>query len=91
MLIVLSALAVAMAQEQPANFACPNYPFCALPAAPAALPAIPGIERVYAAEQMIKAQQHYLVQPVLPQVPGLAAHQAAVHAVSDKTLILTEM
>ena len=30
-----------------------------------------------AAEAFIRAQQHDLVQPLLPQVPGLAEHQAA--------------
>merc|ERR1712061_888855 len=33
-LVILSLAAAAMArpQEQPANFACPNYPFCAIAA-----------------------------------------------------------
>jgi len=43
--------------------------------------AVPGGDFQYHAEQRILAQQYAQSQPILPSVPGLAAHQAAEAAV----------
>ena len=63
-----------MAQEQPANFACPNYPFCAI-TAPAALPENPHTA-------LYLAQRQALNQPLVADVPGVAEWYQALHAVS---------
>ena len=75
-MVVLSvvAMAVARPQEQPANFACPNYPFCAI-AAPAALPENPHTA-------LYLAQRQALNQPLVADVPGVAEWYQALHAVS---------
>ena len=69
---------MAMAQEQPANFACPNYPFCAitpLPALPEAqIASVPGYDLVMA--------QRQAYQPIVPAVPGLDQWYAAHAQVS---------
>ena len=75
-LVVLSvvAMAVARPQEQPAGFACPNYPFCAI-AAPAALPAA-----YQPHTDLYLAQRQALNQPIVADVPGIAEWYAALHA-----------
>ena len=67
---------MAMAQDQPANFACPNYPFCNI-AAPAALPQNPHTD-------LYLAQRAALNQPLVPEVPGIAEWYQALHAVSSQ-------
>merc|ERR1712018_726269 len=67
-LVILSLAAMAMArpQEQPASFACPNYPFCAIAAnAPA--------------PQQYQPHQD-LYQPLVADVPGIAKWYADLHA-----------
>ena len=77
-LVVLSVVAVAMAQEQPANFACPNYPFCAIAPAAVAAPAAyqPHMDLYW-------AQRQALYQPVVDySLPGMDQWYAAQAAVS---------
>merc|ERR1712110_616252 len=72
-LVVLSVVAVAMAQEQPANFACPNYPFCAIAPAAVAAPAAyqPHMDLYW-------AQRQALYQPVVDySLPGMDQWYAA--------------
>merc|ERR1712072_944628 len=72
-LVVLSAVAMAMAQEQPANFACPNYPFCAITATPAAaIASIPGYD-------LVMQQRANLNAPLVAHVPGIDQWYAALH------------
>ena len=69
-----------MAQEQPANFACPNYPFCAIEAiAPAA--AAPAAYQPHM--DLYWAQRQALYQPVVDySLPGMDQWYAAQAAVS---------
>ena len=69
-----------MAQEQPANFACPNYPFCAIEAiAPAA--AVPAAYQPHM--DLYWAQRQALYQPVIDySLPGMDQWYAAQAAVS---------
>ena len=69
-----------MAQEQPANFACPNYPFCAIEAiAPAA--AVPAAYQPHM--DLYWAQRQALYQPVVDySLPGMDQWYAAQAAVS---------
>ena len=67
-------MAMARPQEQPANFACPNYPFCAIAPIAAAAPAIPGLD-------LILAQRQALNQPLVANVPGIDQWYAALHKV----------
>merc|ERR1712115_754278 len=62
-LVILSLAAMAMArpQEQPASFACPNYPFCAIAA------------NAPAPQQYQPHQDLYLAQRLNP---GVTIHQA---------------
>ena len=64
-------MAVARPQEQPANFACPNYPFCNQVALP---------ENPHTA--LYLAQRQALNQPLVADVPGIAEWYQALHAVS---------
>ena len=67
-----------MAQEQPANFACPNYPFCAIAPAAVAAPAAyqPHMDLYW-------AQRQALYQPVVDySLPGMDQWYAAQAAVS---------
>ena len=67
-------MAVARPQEQPAGFACANYPFCAISPA-AALPQNPHTD-------LYLAQRQALNQPLVADVPGIAEWYQALHAVS---------
>merc|ERR1712117_669193 len=72
-LVILSLAAMAMArpQEQPASFACPNYPFCTIAAnAPAPQPY----------QDLYLAQRQALNQPLVADVPGIAQWYADLHA-----------
>jgi len=75
-LVLLSvvAMAVARPQVQPAGFACPNYPFCAI-AAPAAAPAEYQPHR-----DLYLAQRQALNQPIVADVPGIAQWYQELHA-----------
>ena len=81
-MVVLSVVAVAMAQEQPANFACPNYPFCAIAPAAVAAPA------AYQPHQdLYLAQRAALSLPVVDfTLPGMDQWYAAHAAVSRSLL-----
>ena len=69
------AAAAAAPQLLPAGVsaaACPNYPYCALPAA-AANPGLPIFQQAVALHE----QQKMAIQPTVDaNIPGLAAHQA---------------
>ena len=71
-----------MAQEQPANFACPNYPFCAIAPAAVAAPA------AYQPHQdLYLAQRAALSLPVVDfTLPGMDQWYAAHAAVSRSLL-----
>ena len=82
-MVILSvvAMAVARPQVQPAGFACPNYPFCAI-AAPAAAPAEYQPHR-----DLYLAQRQALNQPLVADVPGIAQWYQELHAVSYRRAI----
>ena len=68
-----------MAQEQPANFACPNYPFCTIQPTPAAaIASVPGYD-------LVMAQRQALNQPLVAPVPGIDQWYAALHQVRYNT------
>merc|ERR1712224_558617 len=75
-LVILSLVAAAMArpQEQPANFACPNYPFCAI-AANAPVP-----QQYQPHQDLYLAQRQAINQPLVADVPGIAQWYADLHA-----------
>lgn len=79
-LFALAAVAFAAPapQELPAGITaaeCPNFPYCGL--TPEELAVIPGAARHSIAVAAIKQSQFDVSQPILPEVPGLAEHQAA--------------
>ena len=67
---------MARPQEQPANFACPNYPFCAI-AANAPVP-----QQYQPHQDLYLAQRQAINQPLVADVPGIAQWYADLHAVS---------
>ena len=75
----LVALSSALPLELPAGVsaaAFPCYPYrCGVEAD--AYASVPGGDIQYHNEQRVKQQQFALSQPLVPQVPGLAAHYAA--------------
>merc|ERR1711872_380546 len=73
-LIALSQSAVLPAGVSAAT--CPNYPYCG----PSPADTVPGAAAVLAAQEAVKQQLKVAAMPVLPQVPGLAAHSAAENA-----------
>ena len=75
---------MARPQEQPANFACPNYPFCAIEAiAPAA--AVPAAYQPHM--DLYWAQRQALYQPVVDfSLPGMDQWYAAQAAVSTSCI-----
>ena len=77
-LVILSLAAMAMArpQEQPASFACPNYPFCAIAAN------APAPQQYQPHQDLYLAQRQALNQPLVADVPGIAQWYADLHAVS---------
>ena len=76
-MVVLSVVTMAMAQEQPANFACPNYPFCAITPTPAAaIASIPGYD-------LVMQQRANLNAPLVAHVPGIDQWYAALHQVGN--------
>ena len=78
-LVILSLAAMAMArpQEQPASFACPNYPFCAIAAN------APAPQQYQPHQDLYLAQRQALNQPLVADVPGIAQWYADLHAVSS--------
>merc|ERR1712018_486032 len=64
-LVILSLAAMAMArpQEQPASFACPNYPFCAIAAN------APAPQQYQPHQDLYLAQRQALNQPLVADVP----------------------
>merc|ERR1712152_24562 len=75
-LVILSLAAMAMArpQEQPASFACPNYPFCAIAAN------APAPQQYQPHQDLYLAQRQALNQPLVADVPGIAQWYADLHA-----------
>merc|ERR1712203_848327 len=74
-LVILSLAAMTMArpQEQPASFACPNYPFCAIAAN------APALQQYQPHQDLYLAQRQALNQPLVADVPGIAQWYAALH------------
>ena len=76
--LLACAYAMPAPQELPAGVSaaeCPNFPYCG--ATPEQYALIPGAASHNDAVEAIKAAQFALSQPILPEVPGLAEHQAA--------------
>ena len=70
-------MAMARPQEQPASFACPNYPFCAI------ADNAPAPQQYQPHQDLYLAQRQALNQPLVADVPGIAQWYADLHAVSS--------
>ena len=76
--LIACAYAAPAPQDLPAGLTaaeCPNFPYCG--ATPEEIAVIPGAAKHNDAVAAIKQSQFDISQPILPEVPGLAEHQAA--------------